>query len=80
MTGPSPELVAALVLHRAHGGGMARLGVDYLDHGLPAPGCLAGASDELLDTGLLALAVADPDPNGRRRVTLTTTGHGAAPA
>jgi hypothetical protein len=72
VTGPSPELVAALVLHRAHGGGVAKLGADYLDHGLPAPGSLAGIFDELLDTGLLSLA--DPDRNGRRRATLTTAG------
>lgn len=70
--GPSPELIVALVLHRVRGGGVVTLGGVYLDDGLPAPGSLTGAFDELLGTGLLA--VADPDPHGRR-VTLTTAGH-----
>jgi len=73
VTGSSPELVAALVLHRAHGSGVAKLGADYLDHGLPTPGSLAGVFDELRDTGLLALA--GPGPEGLRRVTLITVGH-----
>jgi len=36
-TGSSPELAVALVLHRAQGGGVAKLGPHYLDHGLPMP-------------------------------------------
>lgn len=72
-TSPSRELVRALVLQRAHDGGVVKLGADYLDHGSPTPGSLAGVFDELADTGLLTLA--EPDSEGPRRVSLTTAGH-----
>jgi hypothetical protein len=45
--GLSPELVASMVLQRAHGGGVAKAGDRYLDGGFPTPGYLAGAFDEL---------------------------------
>lgn len=73
VNGPSPELVVSRVLQRAHTDGVAKLGDRYLDGGLLTPGSLAGVFDELLDTGLLALA--DPDRDGLRQVTLTTAGH-----
>jgi hypothetical protein len=73
ITSLSPELVKALVLQRAHDGGVVKLGADYLDHGVPTPGSLAGVFDELTDTGVLTLA--EPDPEGPRRVSLTTAGH-----
>lgn len=72
VTGPSPELLATLVLQRASGGEVAKLGVDYLERGLPASGDLAVAFDAVADAGLLALA--DPDAQGLRRITRTTAG------
>ncbi len=72
-TSPRPELVVSLVLQRAHGGAVAKLDKDYLDRGLPTTGHLAGACNELTAAGLLT--VADPDPHGLRRITLTTAGH-----
>lgn len=69
----SPELVVSLTLKRAHGGGVAKLGDRYLDGGFPTPGYLTGAFDELIATGLLAIA--SPDSGGLQRVTLTGAGH-----
>lgn len=67
--GLSPELIASLVMQRAHTGGVAMLCEEYLDRGFPTPGYLAELFDELTDTGLLALT--DKDPWGLRRITLT---------
>lgn len=72
VAGLSPELVASLVLRRAHDGGVAKVGDRYLDGGHPTPGYLAGAFDELINAGLLAIA--DADPYGFRRVSVTETG------
>lgn len=71
-TGLSPELVASLALRRAHDGGVAKVGDRYLDRGHPAPGYLTGAFDELINAGLLALA--DEDPYGLRRISVTEAG------
>ncbi len=71
-TGPRPELAVALVLQRAHGGALVKLGEGYWDRSLPITGHLVGACDELTAAGLLVLA--DQDPHGLRRVTLTMAG------
>lgn len=71
-TGPHPELPAALALQRAHRGEMAKLGDHYVDRRWPMPLFLAGAFEELVDAGLLALA--DPDGHGFQQVTLTDAG------
>ena len=69
----SPELVASMVLRRACDGGVAKVGDCYFDRGHSTPGYLAGAFDELINAGLLALA--DEDPYGFRRVSVTEAGH-----
>lgn len=71
--GASPELVASLALRRAYGGAVAKSGDHYLERGSLTPSHLAGAFDELIAGGLLALG--DPDPHQLRRVTVTDTGH-----
>jgi len=69
----SPELVASLVLRLACDGGVAKVGDQYLDGGFPTPGYLAGVFDGLINAGLLALA--EEDPSGMRRVSVTEAGH-----
>lgn len=46
-TDPRLELVASLVLQRAHGTEAAKFDQGYSDWGLPTPGHLTGAFDEL---------------------------------
>ncbi|MGH4009894.1 MAG: hypothetical protein ACRDTH_17375 [Pseudonocardiaceae bacterium] len=70
---PTPELAASLALRRAHIGEVVKLGQGCLGGGVPVSGCLAGASDELADGGLLVLV--DPDFHGLRRVRLTSSGY-----
>jgi hypothetical protein len=70
---PSPELTASLALQQAHIGEVATLGQNYVDDSVPTLGCLAGASDDLADAGLLALAY--PGPHGLGRVSLISAGH-----
>jgi hypothetical protein len=65
-------LVASMALRRAHDGGVAKAGDRYVDGGFPTPGYLDGVFDELINTGLLALA--DEDPYGLRRVSVTEAG------
>ena len=71
--GASPELVASLALRRAYGGAVAKSGDHYLDRGSLTPSHLAGAFDEFIAVGLLALG--DPDPYQLRWVTVTDAGH-----
>ncbi|MGH3767271.1 MAG: hypothetical protein ACRDS0_04540 [Pseudonocardiaceae bacterium] len=71
--GVRPELLASLALRRASTGRVAKLGGHYFDYGHPMPSYLTGTFDELVETGLLALA--EEDPGGLRRVTLTPAGH-----
>lgn len=66
--GASPELVASLALRRAYGGAVAKSGDHYLDRGSLTPSHLAGAFDEFIAVGLLALG--DPDPYQLRWVTV----------
>lgn len=73
VTGLSHELVTSLALRRAHDGGVAKVGDRYVDSGSPTPSYLAGAFDELINAGLLALA--DEDQYGLRRVSVTEAGH-----
>jgi hypothetical protein len=70
--GLNPELLAALALRRALGGGVARAGDVYVDGGHPMGSYLTGTFTELIDRGLLALA--DKDEWGLRRVTVTDAG------
>lgn len=70
--GLSPELLAALALRRALGGGVARVDGVYVDGGHPMGRYLAGTFTDLIDCGLLA--VADEDEWGLRRVTVTRSG------
>lgn len=71
--GVSPQLLASLALRRAYGGGITKSGDHYFDHGRPTPSYLAGIFDELAGTGILALA--EENPGGLRRVSLTPAGH-----
>jgi hypothetical protein len=71
--GASPELVASLALRRAYGGAVAKSGDHYLDRGSLTPSHLAGAFDEFIAGGLLALG--DLDPHQLRWVTVTDAGH-----
>lgn len=70
--GLNPELLAALALRRALGGGVAKAGGVYVDRGYPMGRYLAGTFAELIDCGLLAPA--DEDGWGLRRVTVTDAG------
>lgn len=70
--GLNPELLAALVLRRALGGGVARVGGVYVDWGHPMGRYLTGTFTELIDCELLALA--DEDGWDLRRVTVTDMG------
>ncbi|MCA1707529.1 MAG: hypothetical protein LC808_31370 [Actinobacteria bacterium] len=70
--GLNPELLAALALRRALGGGVAKAGGVYVDGGHPMGRYLAGRLTELIDCGLLMLA--DEDGWGLRRVTVTDAG------
>jgi hypothetical protein len=66
-----PELLTALALRRALGGGVAKAGETYVDYGHPIGCYLAGAFTELIDSGLLAMA---DEESGLRRVTITDAG------
>ncbi|MGH3966444.1 MAG: hypothetical protein ACRDRY_24905 [Pseudonocardiaceae bacterium] len=70
--GLSPEFLASLVLQRVHRGEVAKSGDHYSDRGCPIPSYLTEAFDELADGGLLALA--EQDPLGLRRISLTDPG------
>lgn len=70
--GLRPEFLASLVLQRVHRGEVAKSGDHYSDRGCPMPSYLTEAFDELADGGLLALA--EPDPWGLRRISLTDIG------
>ncbi|MGH3916751.1 MAG: hypothetical protein ACRDTC_25550 [Pseudonocardiaceae bacterium] len=72
MSGPDPDLLTWLALRRVCGGGVAKAGDHYLDRGLPIPGYLADPLAELTQNELVALA--DADPGGLRRITITPTG------
>ncbi|MGH3941124.1 MAG: hypothetical protein ACRDTG_21290 [Pseudonocardiaceae bacterium] len=72
MSDPDPKLLAWLALRRVRGGAVANAGSYYLDHGLPVPAYLADPLAELAENGLVALA--DADPAGLRRATITPTG------
>jgi hypothetical protein len=61
------------VLRLACDGGVAKVGDRYLDGGLPTPDYLAGVFDGLINAGLLTLA--EQDPSGMRRVSVTKAGH-----
>jgi hypothetical protein len=71
--GLSPELLAWWALRRAHRGGVTKSGDQYVDHGHLKLSHLRRTLDELTQAGLLALA--EEDPRGLRRVSLTATGH-----
>jgi hypothetical protein len=71
--GLSPELLASWALRRAHRGGVAKSGGQYVDYGRLRLSYLTRTLDELTEAGLLALA--EEDPWGLRRVSLTETGH-----
>ncbi|MGH7747553.1 MAG: hypothetical protein ACREQ5_22755, partial [Candidatus Dormibacteria bacterium] len=70
--GLRPELVTALALRRALGGGVAKASEIYVDWGHPMGRYLTGTFTQLIDCGLLALA--DDDGWGLRRVTVTDAG------
>ncbi len=55
-----PEVTEWLALHRAHEGGVTKLGSNYLNQGRPVAGYLADVIDELINTGLLALGQSTP--------------------
>jgi hypothetical protein len=63
-----------IALRRVHQGGVTNLAGQWRDSGSPVPGYLADALDRLTSSGQLALAVADPESCGARRVTVTGTG------
>jgi DNA-binding MarR family transcriptional regulator len=71
--GLSPELLASWALRRAHRGRVAKSGDQYVDYGRLTLSYLTRTLDELTKAGLLALA--EEDPWGLRRVSLTETGH-----
>jgi hypothetical protein len=71
--GLGPELLAWWALRRAHRGGVVKSGGQYVDHGHLRLSYLTRTLDELTEAGLLALA--EEDPGGLRRVSLTGTGH-----
>ena len=70
--GLSPELLAWWALRRAHRGGVIKWGDQYVDHGRLRLSYLARTFEELTEAGLLTLA--DEDPWGLRRLSLTETG------
>jgi hypothetical protein len=70
--GLSPELLASWALRRAHRGGVAKSGDQYVDHGRLRLSYLARTFAELTEAGLLTPA--DEDPWGLRRLSLTETG------
>ena len=70
--GLRPELLAYWALRRAYGGGVAKSGDQYVDHGHLRLSYLTQTFDELTNAGLLTLA--DADPSGLQRVSLTKTG------
>ncbi|MGH3823533.1 MAG: hypothetical protein ACRDRA_12000 [Pseudonocardiaceae bacterium] len=70
--GLSPELLTALALRRALGGGLAKAGEIYVDYGYPVATYLTNTFTELIDCGLLKLA--DNENSGLRRVTITSAG------
>ncbi|MGH3872568.1 MAG: hypothetical protein ACRDSR_13855 [Pseudonocardiaceae bacterium] len=61
-----------IALRRVTDGGIARTGGCWLDGGHRVPGYVTGALTESLAGGLVALA--DQDPYGMRRATLTDSG------
>jgi hypothetical protein len=71
MDGVRPELLAALVLRRTLGGGVAKAGKVYVDYGYRMGPHLTGTFAELIEGGLLALADEDC---GLRRVRVTGAG------
>ncbi|MGQ0717364.1 MAG: hypothetical protein ACT4NP_08615 [Pseudonocardiales bacterium] len=71
-TGLSPELVASPALRRAHDGGVAKAGGSLPRSRSSGLGVPDRAFDELINAGLLALA--NEDPYGLRRVSVTEVG------
>lgn len=71
--GLRPELLTCWALRRTQCGGVTKSDGQYVDHGRLRLSYLTRTLDELTDAGLLALA--DEDPSGVRRVSLTKTGH-----
>jgi hypothetical protein len=73
--GVRPELLAALALRRTAGGGIDKWDDHYFDSGRPTPSWLAGVFEELIGTGLLALAEQEhPGLRRMRRMSLTSAG------
>lgn len=70
--GVRPQLLVALALRRAAGGRVAKSGDYYFEWGRPTPSYLIGVFEELAGTGLLELA--EQDPGGFRRMSLTPAG------
>jgi len=71
--GLSPELLAAWALRRVHRGGVTTSGGHYFDHGRLRLSYLTRTLDQLTAAGLLTLA--EVDPGGQRRLSLTEIGH-----
>jgi hypothetical protein len=66
------DVPAWLALRRAQRGTVTKVDGDYLDHGRPMPDYLTDALDNLTRTGFMILA--DPDPGGVRRASITQAG------
>ncbi|MGH3888188.1 MAG: hypothetical protein ACRDSZ_16760 [Pseudonocardiaceae bacterium] len=66
------DLFDWIALRRVSDGGVTRLCGCWLDRGRRAPGHVAGTLSELLAARLIALA--DQEPGGTRRSTLTDSG------
>jgi hypothetical protein len=66
------ELLVSQALQQAASDGVAKFGGHYFRWGYPMPSWLTGVFEQLISTGLLALA--EQDSAGLRRVSLTPTG------
>ncbi|MGH3837590.1 MAG: hypothetical protein ACRDSF_18095 [Pseudonocardiaceae bacterium] len=66
------DLYDWIALRRVAGGGVTQASGCWLDSGHRVPGYVADALTQLLAGGLVALA--DQDPYGMRRLTLTDSG------
>lgn len=71
VNGVRPELLTAIVLRRALGGGVAKVGDTVVDYGFLMGRYLTGTFTELLESRLLVLVDED---SGFRRVGVTDLG------
>jgi hypothetical protein len=69
-----PELFAWLALRRVHNGGVIQFEGHYYDAGRRVTCFLPDVFDQLIGSGLIALAEPDPEWPGQRRASLTCEG------